>query len=474
MPLTSEQIAAFAELKRRGGLSSDQIAAFDELQKRGQGAPSLPLPRLEAEQPQSFMQSVGEVTQERFRQGKDLYNKVFPGPTTSYKDAQGTEHPVNALDMGPAALAAPGEGVWSVGNALRNVPLLGRFLPNSEGLMTTAANLRAGATPPGIPSGTAPAAILNTATNLVRRPAASVLEKTAKALASQEGPAAPAITALTSRGEIPFPNAPQSTPNVQFRKPSAPAPEIPFPNAPPPRTSDVQFRQPSAPADEIPFPNAPQLTPLRPAPLDPAQVNRWMGVSAKEVAHGANPGEQLIADKLVGATKAETQANVKAALETTGQEMQALLKTAGDEGVRLDGSHIITDALEGVRSKLKSPTDSAFAKRIDTLFDKILERYPDIDHLTPQRAHALKVELGKNIDWRATADDPLNDAFIQAYGEVNTAIKTGVQGIAPIQRKWGNLSVADRNLTDSRAENLVGRGSPDAPPLAIKTGPIQQ
>lgn len=209
----------------------------------------------------------------------------------------------------------------------------------------------------------------------------------------------------------------------------------------------------------------PALKPLfeRPA-LDPAEVNKWMGVSAREVEHGANPAQQIIKENLLGKDKMATKANVDKALVDAGKDMEAELKTGDANGVKIDAEHSVKDAFDSAQAKLKSPTDAAFASRVKSTLDKILERYPELDDLTPSRAHELKVELGKNINWKSTVDDPLNDAFIQAYSEVNSAIKGAVKGIGPKQARWGNLNVASRNLADSLNENTVGRGSPAETP----------
>jgi hypothetical protein len=189
-----------------------------------------------------------------------------------------------------------------------------------------------------------------------------------------------------------------------------------------------------------------------------------MDVPAKQVARGANPGQQLLDDNLIGATKEATKANVDSALTSAGKDIETHLKAADAQGVKIDAEHLVKDALDSAEAKLKSPTDAAFGNRVKSTFDKILNRYPDIDDLTPSRAHALKVELGKNINWRLSADDPLNDAFIQAYGEVNSAIKGAVKGIGPAQSRWGNLNLASKNLAESLTEDVVGKGSgPGAP-----------
>jgi hypothetical protein len=198
--------------------------------------------------------------------------------------------------------------------------------------------------------------------------------------------------------------------------------------------------------------------------LDAAAINKWMDVPAKEVTHGANPGQRVLQENLLADTKAATKAKVDSALGTAGKDIEAELKAADAQGIKIDAEHLVKDALDSAQAKLKSPTDAAFANRVKSTFDKILKRYPNIDDLSPSEAHALKKELGDSINWRSEGDDPLNDAFIQAYRDVNTVIKGSVKGMGPLQARWGDLYAASRNLSASLAEDVVGKGSGAAAP----------
>ncbi len=207
-------------------------------------------------------------------------------------------------------------------------------------------------------------------------------------------------------------------------------------------------------------------------PLTAPTVNKWMGVSAKEVMHGADPGAQLLKENLLGPTKIATEANVKTALADAGKHMDARLKVATARGVTIDAQTPVYDALTTATGKLSAPTDAAFQKQIDTILDKIETRYPDLSRLKPTDAHALKVELGDAIKWQGVAaDTPINQVFKDIYRDINDAIKTNVHGIAPVQQRWGNLYIASRNIAESLAEDVVGRGSgpitPVAPPASL-------
>lgn len=203
----------------------------------------------------------------------------------------------------------------------------------------------------------------------------------------------------------------------------------------------------------------------RPSSLDPAAVNKWMNVPAKEVLSGANPGQQLIDEKLIGETKELTKANVKSALADAGKEMQSRLEAADKAGVTFDVQTPVYDHTTTAVKRIGSPRDAAFQAQMNGIVDDIESKYPDLHKLTPSQAHALKVELGDSIQWSGAGyDTPANQAMVSIYRDLNKMIKNGVEGIGPTQQRWGNLYVASKNLSNSLAKDIVGSGTGTAPP----------
>lgn len=188
-------------------------------------------------------------------------------------------------------------------------------------------------------------------------------------------------------------------------------------------------------------------------------VNKWMDVPAKEVMHGANPGQQLIDEKLIGGTKEATKAKVASALGDASQKMQTALQDATNQGVKINAENFVLDALDTTK-RIGGPRDATHQANISGILDDILKRYPNIDRLTPVEAHSLKAELGDSIKWAGQAyDTPINQAMVQIYRDLNTAIKGNVKGIGPLQQRWGNLYIATKNLAESMADDLVGKGT---------------
>jgi len=100
---------------------------------------------------------------------------------------------------------------------------------------------------------------------------------------------------------------------------------------------------------------------------------------------------------------------------------------------------------------------------------KILKKYPNLDSLTPEQAHALKVEIGDSIKWDgAPYERAVNKALVQMYGDINDAIKSQLPGIADDMKRWGNLYQADKALGKSIVRNNAGTGTPDAAPNPVK------
>lgn len=209
-----------------------------------------------------------------------------------------------------------------------------------------------------------------------------------------------------------------------------------------------------------------RLAPLIESPgLDAPAVNKWMDVPAKEVMHGADPGQQLLDEKLLGPTKEATKANVQTALTDAGQKLQTKLQGATAQGIQIDAQTPVYDAVAGATKKIGSPRDAAFQAQMNGIVDDIEAKYPNLAKLTPEETHALKVDLGNSIKWSGQSyDTPANQAMIQIYRDLNTAIKSNVPGIAPIQSRWGNLFVASKNLAESMADDVVGKGSGPAVP----------
>lgn len=222
-------------------------------------------------------------------------------------------------------------------------------------------------------------------------------------------------------------------------------------------------------------PNAPELTPENlsvwdqirgrygeppPAAPDAPAINKWMGIKPDEVSHGANPGQRLLDEKLIGATKEATAENVKSALDDATKAMKSRLKAATDEGIKIDAQTPVYDAKALVNKRIGSPKDAAFQSQVQSVVDDIEGKYPDLGRLTPEQTHALKVELGDSINWKGAAyDDPINKMMIQIYRDLNSAIKTNVEGIGPAQARWGDLYISSKGLRSGMAKDVVGKGT---------------
>jgi hypothetical protein len=213
-----------------------------------------------------------------------------------------------------------------------------------------------------------------------------------------------------------------------------------------------------------------KVKPLITSPgLDAATVNKWMDVPASAVQRGANPGKQLLDDNLLGGTKAATKVNVDSELAKAGQQMEAHLGKAAGE---IDAQTPVYDAVAQAKKRIGRPKEAAFEASLQGIVDDIEARYPNLGKLTPKEAHALKVELGDSIRWKGAAvDEPVNQAMMQIYHDLNKAIQNEVPGIGDLQSRWGNLYVASKNLSQSLAEDIVGKGSgagvPPAPPSPL-------
>ena len=417
-----------------------------------------------------------------------------------------------ASQTAPAILG----GVESAQNAITTIAKAASSAGIPEALMTRAANATASTVAPSAVDavGNLVSPKLNVARNILSRARAPVYEAAARALSSADMP--PLVNAPTPES---FNVSGVQPPAIVRGLKTTPAPEVltrppllmpdqevaaaPFvQNVPKPMTPTVldadreawlqQQRIASQVANESPFergtkPEAASgeplpfsATPELEAPAAPARssltepdVNKWMGVAPKEVMSGAHPGQRLIDENLISPTKATTKANVDAALDSAGKDMHDQLQAATKNGTTIDASDIVQNALTNATKKIGSPREGSFQATINGILDDITGRYPNLDSLTPEQAHGLKVELGDSAKFSGTAyDDPINQTILEIYRGLNGAIKSNVKGIGPAQSRWQDLYISSRNLADSLAENQVGKGSgqvpvSSAPPVAV-------
>jgi hypothetical protein len=213
-----------------------------------------------------------------------------------------------------------------------------------------------------------------------------------------------------------------------------------------------------------PHPDAEALPTVETPSLSPAEVNRWMNVTVKQVSHGANPGARLVGENLVGATKEATAQNVAAALDASGRQLGAMLDKAGEAGARINASDSVIDILNSIKKRIGSPKGSTFANQIDSIWDDITERYPHLDNLTPREAHQLKQEVGDVARWSGpAADEPVNEGLVRIYRDLNNKIRSAVPGAGEEQSRWSDLYVGTKALQESMRKDLIGRGTGPAP-----------
>lgn len=381
---------------------------------------------------------------------------------------------------------------------------VGPLIPDAESLIVRAnANRDAYAAASSVADSidiTKPLSVLKTANTLTRNARAAFQERLAQSIAGRALP--PDFSKLpqpmpTNAAGVPM-RTPQiaSTPEIDalhqqslaeqarnnfpsgdFKPPTQPSAPIPispeiealmrgraFDNFP---SGDI--KPPSTPTPPIEMPNPPDMTiKAAPAALNAADVNKWMGTSPKEVLRGSNPGQQLIDEGLIKPTKIETKASVDSALGAAGKDMETHLSKATAEGKTIDAQTPVYDAAARAVKRIGSPRDSTFQAQINGIVDDIESRYPHLDKLSPKDTHALKVELGDAIKWSGPAyDTPVNQAMVEIYRDLNTAIKNDVPGIASVQSRWGNLYVASKNLAESLAEDVVGKGSGAPAPVPL-------
>jgi hypothetical protein len=197
-----------------------------------------------------------------------------------------------------------------------------------------------------------------------------------------------------------------------------------------------------------------------------------MDIPAKEVMQGADPGKRLLDEGLIRGNKLSTKQAVDTALGDAGKKLDTALTNMSRTGSQamIDGETLVQDATKAAIKKIGRPREATFQANLNGIEQDILDRFPNLDSLTPKEAHSLKVDLGDAINWKGAAyDDPINQVKIQIYRDLNKAIKQKVPGIADLQDRWGDLYIASKNLKESLAEDVVGKGSGAAIPNAAQS-----
>jgi hypothetical protein len=255
------------------------------------------------------------------------------------------------------------------------------------------------------------------------------------------------------------------------------APQI-TPSEPPPDMARMEAASAARKAayDAIPEP----VVGLSAAQMAQApQVNRWMNVAVKELNHGANPGVRIVSEKLLatpqeasavtntgltenGRLLTATRFKVKAALEDAGKQLGDKLAEADTTGARVNALDIVNKHIDAAIKKWGAPKDEAFRAQLEGLRQGALEQFPDLQSMPPTGAHAFKKWAGDAINWHSTKVDPINQAKVGVYRDLNAQIKIAAPKVADIQTRWGDLYIADKGLGSAISKDVGGRTPADA------------
>ncbi len=186
-------------------------------------------------------------------------------------------------------------------------------------------------------------------------------------------------------------------------------------------------------------------------------ANDWMGVHPKWMEHGANPGQRLVDEGIVGGTREEVKQQIDDRLVETGRELQA--KLLRGQGKRIDAEPMVQTALFNATRRIGLSSDPAFQARLNVVLEDILQRAPNLNQLSPAQANALKTEIGKSIKWTGTPyEGDINKALLEIYGGLNGAVKSNVPGVAPTLSRYSDFKVAQDALEESILKEQAGPG----------------
>lgn len=199
--------------------------------------------------------------------------------------------------------------------------------------------------------------------------------------------------------------------------------------------------------------------------VNPPIVNKWMGIKPGDVSHGANPGQQLIDDNLLGTTKETTLANIKPEIDQLGTTLDAQLAAGDAQGLTYNAKAIVNKRFTDLLNKgVVRTSDAAFRNKVLNIYEninaKLQKQGLNWQSLSPSGVHKLKVEIGDSIDWTGVpAEDAVNRALMKIYGDLNAPIKADIPQLGANLERWGNLRLAQKGLQAGIDKDLVGVGT---------------
>lgn len=198
-------------------------------------------------------------------------------------------------------------------------------------------------------------------------------------------------------------------------------------------------------------------------------VNKWMGSSPKEMEYGADPGMRIKSEKLLGKNKEATLKNVEPTLNDSGAKLQAHFDAAEQQGVRFNANPAVEDAIQNATKRYGLKTDEAFRNQLSNIYSEIVDEFPDIENLTPTRAHELTSRLGDSTKWHGSPfEGDLNQVFVKARSAITKDLKTQIPGVADELSRWGDLYQASKSLKKGMTADRAGQGTGNAAPGSLR------
>jgi hypothetical protein len=438
-----------------------------------------------------------------------LGNQFVQGPQEAYQGAIEGDYNKMAHGVG-TTIAVDFPAAYGAGQITKSLArTAGNAVTSPEALMLRAAENRAITQPnlavDAVTALSPKAGIVRALSKPYRAIAAPLQEAGARFLA--EGSQAPSFNIPTPEGfEVPTPQTPEITKPFSYTTPqqritSALTNRPPLPSEP---TTYGQIPGMTPEPSNIPRPQAPELGPSpisvfnpenrppiqeamapdyfwerreplnipRPGPQEipsapsmpkpeAPDINRWMNVNVKQMVHGANPGQQIIEDGLLGDTKQATLSNVQTKLTDVGNQMGDILQKAGKQGVTINADDSVIGALDDATKTIGKRTDTGFQAQLSNILDDILHKHANLTNMSPQEFQTLKTEIGDAVTWgRGTAyEADVNQALVDIYRRLNSTLADKVSGISALQKQWGNLYQASKSLKISLLKDAIGRGT---------------
>lgn len=183
-------------------------------------------------------------------------------------------------------------------------------------------------------------------------------------------------------------------------------------------------------------------------------INSLIKPLQKDLSYGKDPGRAVAEEGIIAKDMEELAQKIVERRQVIGQQISS--KIAQSKASNIDASEILAPIDEAIRGAMEAPrTNSSLIQRLmdikaDLLGESVSETGEivlnrKLQDLTPQEVFDLKQLVGSITKFTGNASDDkmTNSALKNVYGKLKEKLNTAVEGLAPLNEKYADLTSAE-------------------------------